>query len=52
MDRKELEWEGVYRIRLAQDRDQLQTRYHEHGNETCSQVACRLSSCENETTCA
>lgn len=49
MDRKELEWEGVDRIRLAHYRDQWQARYREHGI-----VAAKLLAefgCENETTC-
>lgn len=48
-DRKELEWDGVYRIHPAYYRDQWQALYHEHGN-----VAKLLAEfcCENETTCA
>lgn len=45
--RKDLEWDGVYRIRPAHYRDQWQALYREHGN-----VAKLLAEfcCENETT--
>lgn len=49
-ERKELEWEGVDRIRLAHCRDQWQARYREHGNVAAKLLA--VFGCENETTCA